>query len=122
MAKDLHRPGPCQLQAEIAELHTTAPSYLETDWSQVRIRYDQLNELTPSPLIRLNRAVATRFVAGPEPALREVDQLADQLESYRQFHAVRAELLEALGRTEEADAASRRALTLAEREPPRRPG
>jgi RNA polymerase sigma factor (sigma-70 family) len=107
------RPGPYQIQAAIAALHAEAATYQATDWRQIRLLYFRLDALTPSPVIRLNRAVATRFAVGPERALSEVDELAADLDGYRLYHAVRAELLEALGRTEEARATNERALALA---------
>jgi RNA polymerase sigma-70 factor (ECF subfamily) len=106
-------PGPYQVQAAIAALHAEAPTHEETDWRQIRLLYDRLDQLAPSPVVRLNRAVATRFVLGPAAALVEVDALAGSLDGYRLLHAVRAELLAALGRAEEAQAANERALTLA---------
>ena len=63
--------------------------------------------------MRLNRAVATRFALGPQAALAEVDPLAADLDAYRLFHAVRAELLTDLGRHQEARIANERALALA---------
>ncbi len=72
----LREPGPYQIQAAIAALHSAAPGYPDTDWQQIRLLYDRLQELTPSPVVRLNRAVATRYAAGPAAALAEVDVLA----------------------------------------------
>jgi RNA polymerase sigma factor (sigma-70 family) len=112
-AMAMHRPGPYQIQAAIAAVHGQAPSYESTDWDQIRLLYDRLDLLTPSPIVRLNRAVATRFAIGPEAALAEVEPLADELDGYRLFHAVRAELLDELGRHEQARAANERALALA---------
>jgi RNA polymerase sigma factor (sigma-70 family) len=112
-AMAMHRPGPYQIQAAIAAVHGQAPSYESTDWRQIRLLYDRLDLLTPSPVVRLNRAVATRFAIGPEAALAEVEPLADELDGYRLFHAVRAELLNGLGRHEQARAANERALALA---------
>ena len=109
----MRHPGPYQLQAAIAALHATAPSYGQTDWLQIRLLYDRLQALTPSPVILLNRAVAIRFTDGPAAALAEVEPLAAELGDYRLFHAVRAELLTALGRDQEARAANERALALA---------
>nr|WP_142104771.1 DUF6596 domain-containing protein [Pseudonocardia cypriaca] len=106
-------PGPYQVQAAIAALHADAPAYERTDWRQIRLLYDRLDQLAPSPVVRLNRAVATRYVAGPAAALAEVDALAAQLDGYRLLHVVRAELLAALGRGDEARAANERALALA---------
>jgi RNA polymerase sigma factor (sigma-70 family) len=107
------RPGPYQIQAAIAALHAEAPSYEQTDWLQIRLLYDRLDQLAPSPVVRLNRAVAIRFAVGPQAALDEVEPLAAELDGYRLFHAVRAELLDAVGRRDEARCANERALALA---------
>lgn len=107
------RPGPYQIQAAIAALHAEAPAYDETDWPQIRLLYDRLDRLAPSPVVRLNRAVATRFALGPAAALAEVEALAGELAGYRLYHAVRAELLSALDRPADARAANERALVLA---------
>jgi predicted RNA polymerase sigma factor len=109
----LHRPGPYQIQAAIAAVHAAARRYPDTDWRQIRALYDRLLLFTPSPVVRLNRAVATRFVIGPRAALDEVEPLAGDLGDYRLFHAVRAELLAGLGRRDEASLANERALALA---------
>jgi RNA polymerase sigma-70 factor (ECF subfamily) len=101
------------VQAAIAALHSAAPAYAETDWHQIRLLYDRLQVMTPSPVVRLNRAVATRYVLGPQAALAEVEPLAAELDDYRLFHAVRAELLTAVGRTADAREANERALALA---------
>ena len=105
--------GPYQVQAAIAALHAEAPDYERTDWAQIRLLYDRLQALTPSPVVLLNRAVATRYVVGPEAALAEITPLAAELGGYRLFHALRAGLLTGLGREEEARAARERALALA---------
>ena len=106
-------PGPYQVQAAIAALHAEAPDYEHTDWNQIRLLYDRLQALTPSPVVLLNRAVATRYVVGSEAALAEITPLAAELDGYRLFHALRAGLLAGLGRDDEARAASERALALA---------
>jgi RNA polymerase sigma-70 factor (ECF subfamily) len=107
------RPGPYQVQAGIAGQHAIARSFADTNWAVILQHYDVLADLQPSPVVRLNRAVATRYVHGPEAALAELDAIAPQLGEYRLLHATRAEFLRALGRREEADAALRRALALA---------
>jgi RNA polymerase sigma-70 factor (ECF subfamily) len=112
-AIEMHRPGPYQIQAAIAAVHAQAPAYEQTDWHRIRSLYDRLDLLAPSPVVRLNRAVATRFAIGPEAALAEVDPLAAELDGYRLFHAVRAELLTDLGCREQARSANERALALA---------
>jgi RNA polymerase sigma factor (sigma-70 family) len=109
----LRAPGPYQVQAAIAALHAEAPGYEQTDWAQIRLLYDRLQALTPSPVVLLNRAVATRYVVGPEAALAEIMPLASELDGYRLFHALRAGLLARLGRDDEAGAARERALALA---------
>jgi RNA polymerase sigma-70 factor (ECF subfamily) len=109
----MHGLGAYQVQAAIAALHAEAPDYEHTDWAQIRMLYDRLQALTPSPVVLLNRAVATRYVVGPEAALAEISPLAGELDGYRLFHALRAGLLTGLGRDDEAGAASERALALA---------
>jgi RNA polymerase sigma factor (sigma-70 family) len=106
-------PGPYQVQAAIAALHAEAPDYEHTDWRQIRLLYDRLQALTPSPVVLLNRAVATRYTEGPEAALAEITPLAAELDGYRLYHALRAGLLTGLGRDDEARTASERALALA---------
>jgi len=112
-AMPMHRPGPYQIQAAIAAVHAAARRYADTDWRRIRALYDRLLEFEPSPVVRLNRAVATRFALGPQAALAEVEPLAGDLDGYRLFHAVRAELLADLGHHEQASAANERALELA---------
>jgi RNA polymerase sigma factor (sigma-70 family) len=109
----LRGPGPYQVQAAIAALHAEAPDYEHTDWRQIRLLYDRLQALAPSPVVLLNRAVATRYTDGPEAALAEITPLAADLDGYRLYHALRAGLLTRLGRHNEARAASERALALA---------
>jgi RNA polymerase sigma-70 factor (ECF subfamily) len=109
----LRGPGPYQVQAAIAALHAQAPGYEQTDWRQIRLLYDRLQALAPSPVVVLNRAVATRYAVGPDAALAEIEPLAAELDGYRLFHALRAGLLTRLGRAAEAKSASERALALA---------
>ena len=109
----LHHPGQYQIQAAIALVHAQARSYEDTDWDQIRVLYDRLRLFAPSPVVELNRAVATRFAVGPQEALAEVEPLAGELGGYRLFHAVRADLLTELGRLDEAREANERALALA---------
>jgi RNA polymerase sigma-70 factor, ECF subfamily len=100
--------GPYQLQAAIASLHYEEP----TDWEQISLLYDRLAELSPSPVVELNRAVAVAMARGPEPGLEIVERLTG-LERYHLWHSTRAELLRRLGREEDAAAAYARALELA---------
>jgi RNA polymerase sigma-70 factor (ECF subfamily) len=106
------RPGPYQLQAAIAACHAEAPSWEATDWRQVLLLYDALLRLTPTAVVRLNRAIAVGHGVGPAEALAEVERLEPELRHYHLFHATRAELLRRLGRPVEARAADGRALAL----------
>ncbi len=109
----LRRPGAYQVQAAIAALHAQAPSYAETDWRQIRLLYSRLQQLAPSPVVLLNRAVATRYAIGAAEALAEIEPLSADLDGYHLFHALRAALLAALGRDAEAEQVRARALGLA---------
>jgi len=112
-----NQPGPFQIQAAIAAVHADAPRAEATDWSQIVALYDQLARLDPSPIVRLNRAIAVAEIDGPQVALAQVDGLP--LEGYHAFHAARADLLRRAGRRDQAAAAYRRALALAGTEPER---
>ncbi len=111
-AAALGRPGPYQVQAAIIACHVEAQSWAATDWRQIVLLYDLLLRLSPSPVVRLNRAVALWQVEGPEAALAEVDALAQDLEHYHLFHAIRGELLLELSEREQARASALRALEL----------
>ncbi len=104
-------PGRYQILAAINAVHTDSRDIRDTDWSQVIALYDQLLRLDPSPIVRLNRAIAVAEFDGPEVALAEVDRLP--LDGYHAFHATRADLLRRLGRSEESLAAYDRAIELA---------
>jgi RNA polymerase sigma-70 factor (ECF subfamily) len=108
----LKAPGAYQLQAAIAACHAEAAAWDQTDWPQILVLYDMLLRRLPSPVTELNRAVALRYVVGAEPALREVDALAPRLDGYHLFHAVRADMLAALGRRAEAQRSETLALRL----------
>jgi RNA polymerase sigma-70 factor (ECF subfamily) len=107
-------PGPYQLQALIAGAHADAKSWETTRWNEIVRSYDALLGFSDTPVVRLNRAIALWHVEGPELALAEVEALAGALSGYHLFHATRAELLRALGRTADAHAADERALELTE--------
>jgi RNA polymerase sigma-70 factor (ECF subfamily) len=104
-------PGRYQILAAINAVHTDARDVGDTDWSQVVALYDQLVRLDPSPIVRLNRAIAVAELDGPDLALAEVDRLP--LNGYHAFHATRADLLRRLGLNEESRAAYDRAIELA---------
>jgi RNA polymerase sigma-70 factor (ECF subfamily) len=104
-------PGRYQLLAAINAVHTDARDVRDTDWSQVIALYDQLIRLDPSPIVRLNRAIAVAELDGPGVALVEVEGLP--LEGYHAFHATLADLLRRLGRSADSRAAYDRAIGLA---------
>lgn len=104
-------PGRYQILAAINAVHTDAPDARDTDWSQIVALYDQLLRLDPTPIVRLNRAVAVAELDGPQLGLAEVDALP--LDGYHAYHATRAELLRRLGRSGESRAAYGRAIDLA---------
>src|SRR5437764_4627261 len=110
----MRRPGPYQLQALIAGAHADAKSWEATRWPDILRSYDALLELNDSPVVRLNRAIALWHVRGAEQAYIELFPLAEELDRYHLYHATRAELLRALGRTDDARAADLRALALTE--------
>jgi predicted RNA polymerase sigma factor len=99
------------LQAAIAQCHAIAPTFEQTDWRLIVTLYDALERLAPSPVVRLNRAVALSMAGDPASALLIVDSLAEDLTGFRPLHAVRAELLERVG---EPDAAAEAFLAAAE--------
>lgn len=108
----LRRPGRFQLQAAIAACHAEAKTWAGTDWPQVLILYDLMLRHDPSPVLRLNRAIALAQVQGPAAALSDLEALAGPLRRYHLFHATRGQLLRDLGRRAEAREADAVALTL----------
>jgi RNA polymerase sigma-70 factor (ECF subfamily) len=105
-ALPLRKPGPYQLQAAIAELHTGDA----TDWPQIALLYGRLLQLAPSPVVELNRAVAVAMADGPEAGLELLERITG-LDGYYLLHAARADLLRRLDR--DPAAAYERALELA---------
>ena len=106
------QPGVYQIQAAVNAVHSDAPTAAATDWRQILALYDQLMAIAPSPVVALNRAVAVAEVDGPEVALAVVDGL--DLDGYHVFHAVRADLLNRLGRNADAAQAYDRAMARTE--------
>jgi RNA polymerase sigma factor (sigma-70 family) len=106
--------GPYALQAAIAACHARARTAEQTDWGRIAALYDALAQLTPSPIVELNRAVALGMAFGPAAGLELVDTLTAEpsLRSYHLLPAVRGDLLAKLGRHEEAQAEFLRAASL----------
>ncbi|MFE3849784.1 RNA polymerase sigma factor [Streptomyces griseorubiginosus] len=110
------RPGPYQIQAAIAACHTTAPTAADTDWADIAALYGELLRFVPSPVVRLNRAVAVGMAQGTDAGLELVAELEreGELSGYHLLPATRADLLRRSGRTTEAAQAYERALELVE--------
>jgi predicted RNA polymerase sigma factor len=106
--------GPYTLQAGIAACHARARAPEDTDWERIVALYDGLAELTPSPVVELNRAVAVGMASGPRAALEIVNRLGEEpaLDGYHLLPSVRADLLERLGCLDEARAEYERAALL----------
>ena len=116
------RAGPYQVQAAIAACHATARTAADTDWAEIAALYAQLARLVPSPVVRLNRAVAVGMAEGPQAGLALVAELhsSGELAGYHLLPATQADLLRRLGRGPEAAAAYREALQLAPTDAERR--
>ena len=116
-----HRFGAYTLQAAIVAVHAKAQSTATTDWRQIVALYDQLLQIHPSPIVRLNRAVAIAERDGPEAGLRQIEAVLEQgnLANYHLAHSARAEMYRRLGRTAEARSAYEKALALTQQEPER---
>lgn len=107
------RPGPYQVQAAIAALHSRAARAADTDWAEIDLLYDTLERLQPSPVVTLNRSVATAKVRGPAAALAMIEPLAPKLSGYFHFFGVKGAYLRQLNRVEEARTAFNQAIALA---------
>jgi RNA polymerase sigma-70 factor (ECF subfamily) len=116
------RPRPYVLQGAIAALYAEAPSFQETDWTEMVGIFDVLYRVSPTPVVALNRAVALAMRDGPDQGLALMDQLGDdpRLATHHLYHASRAELLRRSGRIPEAIAAYQRALAMPQNNAERR--
>lgn len=114
--------GPYTLQAAIAAVHAEAKSVGQTDWKQIVALYDRLLDLEPSPVFRLNQAVAVAMRDSPAAGLALIDRLGreDDLTGYFWFFAAKADLYRRLGNIEAADAAYQKALDLTQLKPEQR--
>jgi RNA polymerase sigma-70 factor (ECF subfamily) len=114
-ALGMRRPGPYQLQAAIAAVHSHAETAVETDWGEIAALYRELLRISSSPVVALNYAVAVAMSEGLEAGLELVEQAGEsgELRDYHLFHAARADLLRRLGRKTDAASAYGQALRLA---------
>ena len=110
------------LQAALAAVHAVAPDFAATDWVQIVSLYDRLLQVTPSPVVEINRAVAIAMRDGPAAGLTLIDTILARgdLGDYYWSHSARADLYRRLGRTAEARASYLEALALVQQEPERR--
>src|SRR5688572_4982735 len=115
-------PGPFALEAAIAAEHCRAARSADTDWPGIARLYDQLQELLPSPIIALNRAVAIGMADGPQSAIDLIDELSatGELDAYHLMHAARADMLRRLGSNREAAESYKVALGLVSNDSERR--
>jgi RNA polymerase sigma-70 factor (ECF subfamily) len=110
----LHGSGPYVVQAAIADLHLHEPR----DWQEIELLYERLEQITGSPVVTMNRAIAVAELEGPAAGLALLDHV--ELDDYRYYHSTRADLLRRLGRTGEARVAYARALELTQPGPEHR--
>ncbi len=110
--------GPYALQGAIAACHARARIAADTDWARIAALYDELGQLTPSPVVELNRAVAVAMAFGPAAGLEIVDTLTDEpsLKGYHLLPAVRGDFLRKLNRFDEARRELERAASLTRNE------
>jgi len=107
------RPGPYQVQAAIAAVHSRATRAADTDWQEIDTLYGALEKLQPSPIVTLNRAVAVSKLRGPAAALEMIEPLGEKLQGYFHFFGAKGAWLHELGRTDEARVAFDKAIALA---------
>jgi RNA polymerase sigma-70 factor, ECF subfamily len=102
------------LQAAIVAVHCEAKRAEDTDWRKIVQLYDRLEQIQPSPIVSLNRAVAVAMAEGPRTGLAQIEAIPaiEDLENYHLLHATRADLLRRLGSAAEAAQSYRRALAL----------
>lgn len=107
------KPGPYQVQAAIAALHSRTARAEDTDWREIELLYGMLERMQPSPVVTLNRAVAVAKVRGPDAALTLIEPLEDRLSAYFHYFGLKGGLLMQLGRNGEAREAFDQAIALA---------
>ena len=114
-----HRPGEYQLQAAVAAVHDQAPSYADTNWSEIVAIYSVLDRISESPAVTMNHAIAVAMIDGPVRGLEMLEVVAGRLGDHHRLHATRARLLELAGDRSNAAAAYERAVALATSAPER---
>jgi RNA polymerase sigma-70 factor (ECF subfamily) len=114
--------GPYTLQAAIAAVHAESPNAVATDWARIVGLYDVLEQVEPSPVVELNRAVAVAMRDGPATGVELINEILARgdLTDYHLAHAARADLCRRLGKTAEARASYKQAIELTRQEPERR--
>lgn len=113
-----NQPGPYQIQAAINAVHANAASIGATDWKQIVQLYDHLLAISPNPIVALNRAAAVAEVHGPQAGLDLIEQ--NELRDHHLYHTIRADLLNRLGRSQEAAVAYEIAIARTENDAERR--
>lgn len=108
------RPGPYQLQAAIIAVHAEAPSFAETNWTEIALIYRELARTADNPVYELNRIVALSYVEGPGAALARLQPIAQALVQYQPFYAVQADLLARTGQAAAARIAYQTAIRLSQ--------
>lgn len=116
VASDAAHPGRFTLLAAIGAVHDSSPTWEQTDWQRIARLYDTLRDVWPSPVVELNRAIALGFARGPDAAMPLLDELAlePQLVRYPYVQAARADMLQRLGRAEDAALAYDEAISLSD--------
>lgn len=111
-----HKVGPYQLQAAISALHAESPQWNKTDWPQIAALYQLLHQLQPTPVIKINQAVAVSYAQTADDALALLDSIAgsQEIQSYQPYHAARADILKRAGQHEEASIHFNKAIELTE--------
>ena len=115
------RVGPYQLQAAISAVHAQSPNWGDTDWPQIASLYAMLAAVQPTPVVRVNQAVALSYAVGPSAGLERLDAIAadGKLARYQPYHAARADILRRAGRPREASASYETAIALTRNGPER---
>jgi RNA polymerase sigma-70 factor (ECF subfamily) len=108
----LRRPGPYQVQAAISALHAEAAQPSDTDWHQIARLYGALAQMSPSPVVEVNRAVAVGMAHGALAGLRILERVGEVMADYYPYHVARADLLRRVRQREAAASAYRTALVL----------